>query len=94
MAGEAEKLMRSAIAEARAGHADAARNTLAALSHRTSATGRERAAIARFLSLAHACRCRADADCVHVSQALRLVEYLDMRTVRHTPNASGRPPQP
>jgi hypothetical protein len=45
----------------------------------TRATDRERAALERFVTLAAACVCRADDGCPHVTQTLRLADYLGAR---------------
>ncbi|MEY2474964.1 MAG: hypothetical protein QOG87_279 [Actinomycetota bacterium] len=85
---ELERLTRGAIELARRGQPDDVRARLQQIGERTSATGRERAALARFVAMARGCPCRNDADCLHVLQALRLTEYLASRPLsRPSPDA-------
>ncbi len=73
---ELARLVRGAIELARRGQPDDVRGLLQRIGERTNATGRERAALSRFVATARGCHCRNDPDCLHVRQTLRLTEYL------------------
>ena len=83
---ELTRLTRGAVELARRGQPDDVRRLLQQIVERTSATGRERAALSRFVAVARGCACRNDDECLHVRQALRLTEYLATRPL-HRPSA-------
>jgi hypothetical protein len=86
---ELARLTRGAVELARRGQPDDVRRLLQQIVDHTSATGRERAALSRFVAMARGCPCRNDTECLHVRQALRLTEYLATRPLSRPPAGPG-----